>query len=62
MSKSFEQLPDFNSTVETITFLRALAEDIEQGIVRIKSADMSKYWGDSGKGVPVNLETVEEHY
>lgn len=62
MSKSFEQLPDFNSRIETVTFLRVLAEDIEQGNIQIKGADISKYWDCCVKGISVNIETTEERY
>lgn len=59
MSKSFEALPDFYSKVETSTFLRALADDIEQGKLALVDAQMTKYYEYGRKGIRVAMETTE---
>lgn len=59
MSKSFEALPDFYSKVETATFLRALADDIEQGKLALLDAQMTKYYEYGHKGIKLVMETRE---
>lgn len=59
MSKSFEQLPDFGSRIELATFLRLLADDIENGVTLLKSGTYNKYWEYGHKGLHIKLETVE---
>ena len=60
MSKSFEQLPNFGSRIELITFLRLLADDIENGATFVKSGRFSKYWEITEKGLYIHIETVED--
>ena len=59
MSKSFEALPDFYQRVELATFLRLLADDIEQGRTYLVDAQMAKYWEYGRKGIKLNMETME---
>lgn len=59
MSKSFEALPEFYSKIETATFLRALADDIEQGKLALVDAQMTKYYEYHRKGIKVVIETTE---
>ena len=60
MSKSFEQLPDFNSRIELVTYLRLLAQDIEDGNIDWIDYYFSKSYNKDTLGILFKIETLEK--